>query len=321
MDAHESQVKGMAVSHTTEFGAPQTSLDREIFYKLEYIDPINKPLAEFNFKYRSKRNSGADYAPRKNNPLPRAPAPPPPEKGPSVTGREVIRISKSLTSKKQNAATEMAIPPASTMNSVITGRSFNKVIDSPPVATGSMIASIPTITCREVKDPVTPAFGSISRVTSSSFSKAGPAMPVETPVKAIFRPDVKTLASIGLRTAPETTATLTTPVVRVAMGHTATSFTHVLHGINKNIGHLRNTAKRISVVDIVEVQDQLSQVENEIRVEIKEQVKPEHAKAEDVSKRERVVEQNDDLEFVLERPVKRRHVFTEADENHRFDCD
>ncbi|KAB8303146.1 hypothetical protein EYC80_004595 [Monilinia laxa] len=342
VDAHESQVKGMAVSHTTEFGVPQTSLDREIFYKLEYIDPINKPLAEFHFKYRSREileqimipppasyrisTQNLDLASRKNNPLPRAlTPPPPPEKGPSATGRDIIRISKSLTSREHNDATEMAIPRASTMNSVITGRSFNKVTGAfssspaplkvfvqiaPPATTGSMITSIPTITCREAKDPVTLAFGSISQVAPSSFSKAETAMTVETLAKEIFRPDVKTLAIIGLRAAPETTATPTIPVVRAAPENTATSFTHVLHhDIHKNISSLRNIAKRISVVDVVEVQDQLSQVENEIRVEIKEQAKPE-----DISKRERVVEEEDDLEFVLERPVKRRHIFTEADE-------
>lgn len=65
---------------------------------------------------------------------------------------------------------------------------------------------------------------------------------------------------------------------------------------------------------LMQVQDQLSQVENESWVERKAQIKPEHVKPEDISKRERVAEQDDDLEFVLERPVKRRHVFTEADE-------
>lgn len=72
INVHESQLKGKAVSHATQymkdvicslnfqadfynrFGAPQTSSDQETFYRLEYIDPVSKPLAEFHFKYRSR---------------------------------------------------------------------------------------------------------------------------------------------------------------------------------------------------------------------------------------------------------------------------
>ncbi|QSZ31535.1 hypothetical protein DSL72_001102 [Monilinia vaccinii-corymbosi] len=363
VNAHESQLKGKTVSHTTEFGAPQISSDRETFYKLEYIDPISKPLAEFHFKYRSREileqmmilspvphrmsTKNLDVIPRTKNPLPRAPIPAPLEKKPVVAGRDVAKAFGSSTTKKHKAATEMTIPPRFTMmNSVITGRLFSEVVSgtfssrsapqqafghvAPTATTGPMITStsdaVPATSAtarEEVTYSVTPALGSISQVASSSFPKARPAMPVETPAKAIFRPDVKSLASTEPRAAPETPAksstssTPSTPVARVARAApepAVTPFTRVLIEINKNLSLLRDIAKGFSTVDVVEVRDQLLQVENEIRAEVGAQVEPEQVKPENLLKRERVVEKDDDLEFVLERPVKRRHIFTEADE-------
>ncbi|KAI9643039.1 hypothetical protein NHQ30_008774 [Ciborinia camelliae] len=365
---HEVQLKGRAVSHTTEFGKPQTTHDQETFYKLEYIDPVNKPLAEFHFKYRSKEVlqqmmilpqdlkfpqnlppnlAQASFTARQP---PRVPMPPhlvfaanPLEK-PFVPGKNAAQPFKSLTAERK-AATEIAIPPMSTTGSVITGRSFDQVTGSflprsappqtfgqipPKFTTGSMFVPIPKVAQaaqtkprEEFTYPTTPAFGSISQVAPRPSPKASLAFLADTPAKATLKPGVKTPESAGLITSSDTLVTPCTPVVRAALERPVTPFTQVLMEINKNLNHLRDIAKGVNVVELQskgvdenvwQVRDQLLQVENEIRAEVGAHVKPEQTEPEGTLKRERVVEQDDDLEVVLERPVKRRHIFTEEDE-------
>lgn len=65
----------------------------------------------------------------------------------------------------------------------------------------------------------------------------------------------------------------------------------------------------------MQVQDEFSRVEDEIQAQVAEHVNSQQAKPAENLKRERVDERNeDDLEVVLERPVKRRHIFSEEDE-------
>lgn len=65
----------------------------------------------------------------------------------------------------------------------------------------------------------------------------------------------------------------------------------------------------------MQVQDEFSRVEDEIQAQVAEHVNPQQVKPAENLKRERVKESDeDDLEVVLERPVKRRHIFSEEDE-------
>ncbi|ESZ92563.1 hypothetical protein SBOR_7048 [Sclerotinia borealis F-4128] len=346
----EQQLKGRAVSHATELGKPQVSSDMETFYKLEYVDPIQKPLAEFHFKYRSreilqqmmilprdpKLPLNFDLAPFVAKPVPRVPMLPPLIEKPPATAKSAVENIEALTAQKRKAATEMATPTQTTTNSAITGRSFDQVTNNafssssaPPQAfcqiapkavkehsTTNTGPAKPIEAPEEITYPTTPAFGSIPQVGSGFSSKAGPALPVETPAKAIFRPDVRSLASADLRAASgEPLVIPSTPLLRVASEPANTPFTRVLIEINKNLSRLRDIAKGRSFVNVVEVRDELLQVEDEIPEEVEIQVKPEQYRPEENLKRERVIEQDeDDIEIVLERPVKRRHIFSEEDE-------
>ncbi|KAJ8060088.1 hypothetical protein OCU04_011698 [Sclerotinia nivalis] len=289
INVHESQLKGKAVSHATQFGAPQTSSDQETFYKLEYIDPVSKPLAEFHFKYRSRDileqimisspahprvlSRNLDLAPLITNPLPRVPIPRPIDKRPFAKGKDVVKIFEALTAQKKKSSAEMATPSTATTNSVITGKTFSQVASAflpqafgqiaPKVITGtvtcipeSAVPAVPTNVQEEIRYPKTPAFGSISPLAPGFVSKSGPAMPLETPAKVICRPDIETSASDELRAASATLlapATPATRVVQTALEPAATPFTRVLMEIQKNLSDLRDIAKGFNIVNVVEV--------------------------------------------------------------------
>lgn len=66
--------------------------------------------------------------------------------------------------------------------------------------------------------------------------------------------------------------------------------------------------------NFLQIQEEISRVGGEIQTELEGQAKAEQAKPEENLKRELAVEQDEDVEIVLERPVKRRHIFTAEDE-------
>ncbi|CAD6450168.1 af46eb43-1fb3-4f29-abe8-68e04dc8b36e [Sclerotinia trifoliorum] len=385
INVHESQLKGKAVSHATQFGAPQTSSDQETFYKLEYIDPVSTPLAEFHFKYRSRDileqimisspahprvlSQNLDLAPLVTNSLPRIPVPRPIDKRPFAKGKDVIKIFEALTGQKNKSPAEMATPSTANTNSVITGKMFNqvagaflphafgqiapKVITSTVTSISEPVPAVATNVQEEIRYPITPAFGSISSLAPGFVSKSAPAMPLETPAKVICRPDIEVSASDELRAASATPLAPATPATRVAqtaLEPAVTPFTRVLMEIQKNLSDLRDIAKGFNVVNVVEdldpthiagstlrcllaclltipakderlvasanhgIQNEISRFGNEIRTEVEGQAKPEQAKPEENLKRELAVDQDEDIEIVLERPVKRRHIFTAEDE-------
>ncbi|KAJ8060087.1 hypothetical protein OCU04_011697 [Sclerotinia nivalis] len=66
--------------------------------------------------------------------------------------------------------------------------------------------------------------------------------------------------------------------------------------------------------NFMQIQEEISRFDNEIQTEVEGQAKPGQAKPEENLKRELAVERDEDIEIVLERPVKRRHIFTAEDE-------
>ncbi|TGO35756.1 hypothetical protein BHYA_0147g00210 [Botrytis hyacinthi] len=398
---HEKQLKGRAVTHATELGNPQKISDQETFYRLEYLDPVGKPLAEFHFKYRSREvlqqmmilpqdqalTPKVSRAPLPSKPLPEVPVQPAliesTTKRPCVLDNNAVKGFQASTAQKHKAISEMATPPPPTTKSVITGRSFDPVTGAfllmpvlPPlsvitgrsldqatsnlptsafsslatptqkfgqmiskITTGSAFASspkvlpvTPTVSRGEIRYPSVPAFGSISQVAAPSFvSKARPAMPVETPTEAMFKPNAVALASgemidksadnqggqsvdsqnnnQELSALPVTPAT-PKPIGQVALEPGATPFTRVLMEIQRNLGQLRDIAKGFNVVNVVEVQEEISRVVNKVQAEVEGQVRSEvNLKREHVDERD-----EDEPEVILERPVKRRHIFTAEDE-------
>ncbi|TEY78589.1 hypothetical protein BOTCAL_0047g00130 [Botryotinia calthae] len=243
--------------------------------------------------------------------------------------------------------------------SVITGRSFDRATSNlsttafsslatstqklgqifPEGTIGPMFASspkvlpaTPTVIGKEIRYPITPAFGSISQLAApSSILKARPAIPVETPTNAMFKRNAVALASgemsdkstnnqggrsvdnqnnnqrpLALSVTPATP----TPIGQVVLEPGATPFTRVLIEIQRSLGQLRDMAKGFNVVNSVEVQEEISRVVNEVQTEVKRQAIPEvNLKREHVDERD-----EDEHEVILERPVKRRHIFTAEDE-------
>ncbi|KAF5869278.1 uncharacterized protein Bfra_011086 [Botrytis fragariae] len=262
--------------------------------------------------------------------------PPPPATKSVITGRSFDPVTGAFLS--------MPVLPSL---SVITGRSLDQATSSlstsafsslatpkqkfgqmvPRITTGSAFASspkvlpvTPTVSREEIRHPSVPAFGSISQVAAPSFVlKARPAMPVETPTEAMFKPNAVALASgesvdsqnnnqkpSALPVTPATPK----PIGQVALEPGATPFTRVLMEIQRSLGQLRDIAKGFNVVNVVEVQEEISRVVDKVQAEVEGQ-----ARSEVNLKREHVDESNEDeLEVILERPVKRRHIFTAEDE-------
>ncbi|TGO15533.1 hypothetical protein BTUL_0039g00500 [Botrytis tulipae] len=394
---HEKQLKGRAVTHATELGKPQTISDQETFYRLEYLDPVNKPLAEFHFKYRSREvlqrmmNQGltpkVSRAPLPSKPLPGVLVQPAltesTTKRPCVLDKNAVKGIQASTAQKSKAISEVATPPPPATKSVITGRSFDPVTGAflsmsvlpplsvitgksldqatsnlstsafsssatptqkfgqmiPRITTGSAYASspkvlpvTPTVSRGEIRYPSVPAFGSISQVAAPSFVlKARPAMPVETPTEAMFKPNAAALASGEMldkspdnqggqsvdsqnnnqeHSALPVTPATPKPIGQVALEPSATPFTRVLMEIQRNLGQLRDIAKGFNVVNVVEVQEEISRVVDKVQAEVEGQARPEvNLKREHVDERD-----EDEPEVILERPVKRRHIFTAEDE-------
>ncbi|PQE07544.1 hypothetical protein CJF30_00007277 [Rutstroemia sp. NJR-2017a BBW] len=148
-----------------------------------------------------------------------------------------------------------------------------------------------------------PAEPQISAVPTAptAIPKGAPATPVETRIEATYRPDAMTPARAGLKAASE---------------GPATPFTRVITEINKNLSHLRNIAKGTAAGS--EVSTSLPWFVSQAKEQIRGEVKPQAGSSENaLTKRERAGDSDDELQVVLERPVKRRHVFT--DEDHIID--
>ncbi|KAF7940772.1 uncharacterized protein EAE97_006958 [Botrytis byssoidea] len=394
---HEKELKGRALTHATELGKPQKISDQETFYRLEYLDLVNKPLAEFHFKYRSREvlqqmmDQGStpkvSRAPLPSKPLPGVLVQPAltesTTKRPCVLDKNADKGIQASTAHKHKAIFEVATPPPPATKSVITGRSFDPVTGAflsmpvlpplsvissrsldqstsnfstsalsssatptqkygqmiPKVTTSSAFASspkvlpgTPTVSRGEIRYPSVPAFGSISQVAAPSFVlKARPAMPVETPTEAMFKPNAVALTSGEMLdkntdnqggqsvdsqnnsqeppALPVTPAT-PKPIGQVALEPSATPFTRVLMEIQRNLGQLRDIAKGFNVVNVVEVQEEISRVVDKVQAEVEGQAGPEvNLKREHVNERD-----EDEPEVILERPVKRRHIFTAEDE-------
>ncbi|TGO67762.1 hypothetical protein BOTNAR_0036g00390 [Botryotinia narcissicola] len=397
---HEKQLKGRAVTHATELGKPQKISDQETFYRLEYLDPVNKPLAEYHFKYRSREvlqrmmilSQDQGLTPKVSRaPLPSKPSPgvlvqpaltESTTKRPCVLDKNAVKGIQASTAQKHKAISEVATPPPPATKSVIKGRSFDPVTGAflsmpvlpplsvitgksldkatsnfstsaisssatptqrfgqiiPKITTGSAFASSPKVlpvtptASREIRYPSVPAFGSISQVAAPSFVlKARPEMPVETPTEAMFKPNAVALASGEMlekstdnqgsqpvdskinnqepSALPVTPAT-PKPIGQLALEPSATPFTRVLMEIQRNLGQLRDIAKGFNVVDVVEVQEEISRVVGKVQAEVEGQDRPEvNMKREHVDERD-----EDEPEVILERPVKRRHIFTAEDE-------
>ncbi|TGO25070.1 hypothetical protein BPAE_0088g00220 [Botrytis paeoniae] len=274
--------------------------------------------------------------------------PPPPATKSVIIGRSFDPVTGAFLSIP-------VIPPLS----VITGRSLDQATSNsstsafsslatptqkfgqmiPKITTGSAIASsskvlpvTPTVFREEIRHPSVPAFGSISQVAAPSFVlKARPAMPVETPTEAMFKPNAVALASGEMfdkstdnqggksvdsqinnqePSAFPVTPDTPKPIGQVALEPGATPFTRVLIEIQRSLGQLKDIAKGFNVVNVVEVQEEISRVVDKVQAEVEGQ-----ARSEVNLKREHVDERDEDeLEVILERPVKRRHIFTAEDE-------
>ncbi|KAF7905106.1 uncharacterized protein EAF01_005627 [Botrytis porri] len=315
--------------------------------------PVNPALIESTTKRHSVPDKGAvkgvqASTSQKHKAVSEMATPPPPVTKSVITGRSFDPVTGAFLSMP-------VLPPLS----VITGRSFDQATSNlstsafsssttptqkfcqmiPKVSTGPMLASstkvlpaTPTAPIGEIRYPITPAFGSISQVAAPSFiSKARPAMPVETPTEAMFKPNAMALKSGEM--SDKSTAnqegqpvnnqnnnqrpsalpfTPATPnlIGQVALEPGATPFTRVLMEIQRSLGQLRDIAKGFNVVNVVEVQEDISRVVNEVQAEVEGQ-----ARSEVNLKREHVDEPDEDEpEVILERPVKRRHIFTAEDE-------
>ncbi|KAF7882765.1 uncharacterized protein EAF02_006128 [Botrytis sinoallii] len=274
--------------------------------------------------------------------------PPPPATKSVITGRSFDPVTGAFLSMP-------VLPPLS----VITGRSLDQATSNLSTSTfsslappaqkfGQMVPKIttglafapspnvlpvkPTASREEIRYPSVPAFGSISQVAAPSFVlKARPAMPVESPTEAMFKPNAVAFASGEMfekstdnqggksvdspnnnqepSTLPVTPAT-PKPISQVALEPGATPFTRVLMEIQRSLGQLRDIAKGFNVVNVVEVQEEISRVVDKVQAEVEGQ-----ARSEVTLKREHVDERDEDEpEVILERPVKRRHIFTAEDE-------
>ncbi|KAF7946563.1 hypothetical protein EAE96_009559 [Botrytis aclada] len=259
-----------------------------------------------------------------------------------ITGRSFDQATSNLST---SAFSSSATPTQKF------GQMIPKVTTGPMLAsTPKVLPVTPTVPRGEIRYPTTPAFGSISQVAAPGFVlKARPAMPVETTTKAMFKPIAVAVTSSetsdkgndnqgvklvdsqnnnqaepsALPVTPATTTPATptpatpTPIGQVALEPSATPFTRVLMEIQRSLGQLREIAKGFNVVNVVEwhqlfmqVQEEISRVVDEVQAEVEGQ-----ARSEVNLKREHVDERDEDeVEVVLERPVKRRHIFTAEDE-------
>ncbi|KAF7932440.1 uncharacterized protein EAE98_003739 [Botrytis deweyae] len=241
-----------------------------------------------------------------------------------VTGRTLDQATSNLST----SAFSSLAPPAQKFGQMVpkitTGFAFAPSPNVPPVK--------PTASREEIRYPSVPAFGSISQVAAPSFVlKARPAMPVESPTEAMFKPNAVAFASGEMfekstgnqggksvdsqnnnqepSTLPVTPAR-PKPISQVALEPGATPFTRVLMEIQRSLGQLRDIAKGFNVVNVVEVQEEISRVVEKVQAEVEGQ-----ARSEVTLKREHVDERDEDEpEVILERPVKRRHIFTAEDE-------
>lgn len=192
-----------------------------------------------------------------------------------AAGRDVVKNFDSFMAHMRKAKAFKV--PASTTSSAITSKSYDAVTGAfsvksvvpqrlehsiPKTTASSMLASsniaqIISVNSREAGTyqtyPTTTAFESISKMAPGSFSKSGPAIPVETPAKATFRPDITILASAELRSALEPPATPSTPFVRATVEPAVTPFSRVLMDINKSLSQLRDMAKGFAIVNAAEV--------------------------------------------------------------------
>ncbi|KAK6600771.1 hypothetical protein H4I95_07753 [Botrytis cinerea] len=238
------------------------------------------------------------------------------------------RSFDQTTSNLSTTAFSSLATPTQKLGQIFPKGTIGRMFASAP----KVVPATPTVVGKEIRYPTTPAFGSISQVAPpSSILKARLAMPVETPTNAMFKPNSVALASgetsdksinnqggesvdnqnnnqrpSELSVTPATP----TPIGQVVLEPGTTPFTRVLIEIQRSLGQLRDMAKGFNVTNAVEVQEEISRVVNEVQTEVERQAIPEVN-----LKREHVVERDEDeLEVILERPVKRRHIFTAEDE-------
>ncbi|PQE26775.1 hypothetical protein CJF31_00003489 [Rutstroemia sp. NJR-2017a BVV2] len=300
IEYHEKELRGRDVSHATKhnrFRKEKTAKGTETFFQLDYIDPVDTPLVEFHFKYRS----------RGDPPVLRG-QPDPPRRLPSpIIDVQLHQVSKE---KVSSPSTTREPPKADKLLAIIaTSRAASATLLAKP--NPNKIPIQPRIPPKPLSDflpaqpqipAATTASPAILKAVTNAPPKGAPATPVETRTEATYRPDAMTPASTGLKAASE---------------GSGTPFTRVMTEINKNLGHLRNIARGTaagSEVYTSVVRTVISHVEEQIRRE----ANPQAGLSENSpGKRERAQDSDDDLQVVLERPVKRRHVFT--DEDHIID--
>ncbi|KAM3072442.1 hypothetical protein ACMFMG_009243 [Clarireedia jacksonii] len=333
---HKKQLKGKDVSHATEFGPEKIDKGTETFFQLEYIDPVETPLVEFHFKYRSREVLQQMMI------IPRDPSPTPvlrkqltpPRRLPSpiidVTSRQApkensapprasiqplksdalaasIALSRATaaallqatsraatTSVQADTGTPAAIQATNRAATLPTKPNPNTIpiqTKLPPVPLSNFLPAHPQIPAAPIASPA------VLRAVANALPKGVPATPVETRTEATYRPDAMTPARARLRAASEIQAT---------------PLTRVLSEINKNLNHLRNIAKGTGAGS--EVRTAIPQVEEQVFKESNSQMKRDDNA---LIKREWAQDNDEDLQIVLERPVKRRHVFT--DEDHIID--